>query len=99
MKSPSQSPKRFAPSSLIQSITPNDVIAEGCLEENFKMDRKINTVRAAWLEYTRYIIPLLENKNDWRRSDSETRFYNRRKPLYTAINKLVNGNFIACLKF
>ena len=63
------------------------------------VDKQINTVRAAWLEYTRCIDLLLENKNDWRRSDSETRFYNRRKPLYTAINKLVNGNYSACLKF
>lgn len=76
-----------------QNATSNEtVIAEDDLEEPFKMDRKINTVRGAWLEHTRYIAPLLEIQNGWRKSASETKFYNRRKPLYTAINLLVNGN-------
>ena len=61
-------------------------------EENFIMDRKINSVRAAWLEYIRYIAPLLENKKAWQRAESETRFLNRRKPLFAAMHQLLDGN-------
>jgi hypothetical protein len=63
-------------------------------EENFIMDRKINSVRAAWLEYIRYIAPLLENKKAWQRAESETRFLNRRRPLFAAMHQLLDGNVL-----
>lgn len=66
------------------------------------MDRNINTVRAAWLEYTRYIAPLLKDDDvarKWKKSDqAENRFYNRRKPLFSAIHQLMDGNYFYYLQ-
>jgi hypothetical protein len=93
MQSPSQNNQQLTKNTYIQdnhlNIQDNNVSSKIGLE-NFEMDRKIESVRAAWLEYTKNIAPLLDKKN-WQKSETETRFFNRRKPLFAAMHQLLDG--------
>jgi hypothetical protein len=98
-ESPSQTTKKLSTNTHIQDTCTNqDNYVEqsrgnlvGLDNSNYEMDRNISSVRSAWLEYTTIIAPLLKKK--WIKNGTETRFYDRRRPLFEAMLQLIDGNF------
>jgi hypothetical protein len=89
-KTPTQSPQ--------PNVTAHDVEVESI--PSYVMCRKIEIVKDAWTEYTvgwngGPSVKVLENQHQrqWRKTNTETKFFGRRAVLFKAIEKKIEAGF------